>query len=296
MTDISMLEKILDKFLTHEQIVALTEEIAKGVSFLNNIIDKNEKTKAKKEFIVSTFKSIDEMIEKSSKLPASVKMLYGIAKTKTHALIEPVIAKLVTENDFSDLDDIPDVNPDVTVRKTEIRENTNQPQGEQGGRRRRRRHGRNRNNNHNVETFPETSQAKPMPQPEPKPESKPAPAPKPESKPAPAPRPESKSAPAPIPEQKPAPQPAPAPKPESKPVETFPETSHETSPVTPKPEQKPESKPQPKPRKRATKSNTENKPVAETKPAPEQKSESVEKTDPAPKKRTVRRKPKQNAD
>ena len=259
MNDISTFEKILGKFLTKEQIVALTEEIAKGVNFLNGIIDKNEKNKARKEFVVATFRSMDEMIEKSSKLPASLKLLYGMAKTKTHALIEPLLAKLVTENDFSDLDDIPDVNPDVTVRKTEIRENANQPQqpsGEQGGRRRRRRHGRNRNNNHNVETFPETSQAKPVPQPEPKPEPKPAPAPKPE------PKPEPKPAPAPKPEPKPEPKPAPA----------------------PKPEQKPESKPAPKPRKKPAKSE------------PEQKPETAEKPESAPKKRTVRRKPKQNAE
>ena len=247
MNDISTFEKILGKFLTKEQIVALTEEIAKGVNFLNGIIDKNEKNKARKEFVVSTFRSIDEMIEKSSKLPASLKLLYGMAKTKTHALIEPLLAKLVTENDFSDLDDIPDVNPDVTVRKTEIRENANQPQqpnGEQGGRRRRRRHGRNRNNQYQqrpetpVETFPETSPVTQKPEPQPAPQPAPKPEPKPEPKPAPA----------------------------------------------PKPEPKPESKPAPKPRKKPAKSE------------PEQKPETAEKTESAPKKRTVRRKPKQNAE
>ena len=230
MNDMSMLEKILSKFLTREQIVAFTEEIAKGVTFLNNIIDKNEKNKARKEFVVATFKSMDEMIEKSSKLPASVKMLYTMAKTKTHALIEPLLAKLVTENDFSDLDDIPDVNPVSSAQKAEIREhqtNANpQQNGEQGGgRRRRRRHGRNRNNNQyqnqnqeqkpeTVETLHETSLPK---QPEPKvvKEEKTE-------------KPTEKTAEKPARRGRTAKKPAETTAPKPKPVETFPETSPET--------------------------------------------------------------------
>ena len=61
MKDISLLEKILSKFLSHEQISALTEEISKGVSLVNSIIDKNEKVKATKELVVETFKSVDKM-------------------------------------------------------------------------------------------------------------------------------------------------------------------------------------------------------------------------------------------
>ena len=230
MNDISVLEKILGKFLTREQIVALTEEIARGVNFLNNIIDGNEKTKAKKEFLLQTFRSIDEMIGKSSKLPASVKLLYDMAKTKTHSLLEPLLAKLVSENDFSDLDDIPDVNPASTTQKAGIREqhvNAGQPQnGEQGGgRRRRRRHGRNRNNQYQqsepkpeskpVETFPETSQDNKTSQEtapaEYKPETKSEAKPKRRT-----PKTDSKK---------------PAPEPESKPVETFPETSQQNEPA-----------------------------------------------------------------
>ena len=285
MNDISKIEKVLGKFLSHEQIVALTEEIAKGVAFLNNIIDKNEKNKARKEFVLATFRSIDEMIEKSSKLPASLRMFYSIVKTKTHSLIEPLIAKLVTENDFSDLDDIPDVVTGSTVQRAESREHqvgANQPQsGEQGGgRRRRRRHGRNRNSQYqqseqkpepkSVETFPETS---PITR---KPEQ--APAPKPVSK--------------------------PEHKPEPKSVETFPETSqdnktsHETAPAT----HKPETKSEPKPKRRTPKTDAK-KTAEEAKPAPEPESKPVETfpetsphDEPAPKRRQTRRKTKQNAE
>ncbi|MBP5405738.1 hypothetical protein J6Z19_01135 [bacterium] len=283
MNDMSMLEKILGKFLTREQIVALTEEIARGVNFLNSIIDGNEKTKAKKEFLVQTFRSIDEMIGKSSKLPASVKLLYDMAKTKTHSLLEPLLAKLVSENDFSDLDDIPDVNPASATQKAGIREqqaNAGQPQnGEQGGgRRRRRRHGRNRNGQKPVETLPETSLETLQPagtsQADTKPEPKPAPKTEPEPKPVSKPEPE----------------------PESKPVEM----SQENAPAARKPETKSEAKPG-----RRTRKTDSKKPADETKPAPEPESkpkpveashETSQHNEPAPEKRRPRRKPKQNAE
>ena len=188
MKDTSLLEKVLGKFLSHEQIVALTEEISKGVSVVNGVIDKNEKVKAKKEFVIETFKSIDRMIAQSNKIPATFKLIYDTAKVKIHDLIEPIISGMVMENDFSNLDDIPDVKKSESAPKRENAErpqenNRPQPNGEQqqGGRRRRnRRHGRNRNNNQNpnqnqnqeqkpVETSPEMSQ-KPEQKPEPKPE------------------------------------------------------------------------------------------------------------------------------
>ena len=156
MKDISLLEKILSKFLSHEQIAALTEEISKGVSLVNGIIDKNEKVKATKELVVRTFKSTDRMIAQSDKIPATFKLFYDTAKVKLHDLLEPIITGMVMENDFSELDDIPDVKKSDNAPKQENTErfqgnpNNNQQQngGEQGGRRRRnRRHGRNRNNN-----------------------------------------------------------------------------------------------------------------------------------------------------
>ena len=216
MKDTSLLEKILGKFLSHEQIVALTEEISKGVSVVNGIIDKNEKVKAKKEFVVETFKSIDRMIAQSNKIPATFKLFYDTAKIKLHDLLEPIISGMIMENDFSELDDIPDVKKSENAPKHEnaarIQENTGNPQqngGEQGGRRRRnRRHGRNRNNNQRpVETFSETS-------------------PKPEQKPVQTLHETSIQK----PEPKPEPTPAPAPKPEPKPVETSPETSQKPKP------------------------------------------------------------------
>ena len=73
MKDISLLEKILSKFLSHEQIAALTEEISKGVSLVNSIMDKNEKVKATKELVIETFKSVDRMIAQSNKIPATFK-------------------------------------------------------------------------------------------------------------------------------------------------------------------------------------------------------------------------------
>ncbi|MBP5202587.1 hypothetical protein J6253_07605 [bacterium] len=175
MKDTSLLEKILSKFLSHEQIVALTEEISKGVSVVNGVIDKNEKVKAKKEFVLETFRSVDRMIAQSNKIPATFKLFYDTAKIKIHDLLEPIISGMVMENDFSDLDDIPDVNKTDSFQKPENNErtqgnpNNNQQQngGEQGSRRRRRRHGRNRNNNHNAETFSETAPVKPEPKPEP---------------------------------------------------------------------------------------------------------------------------------
>ena len=236
MKDISILEKVLSRFLTHEQIFALIEEISKGVAVVNGIIDKNEKVKAKKELVVETFKSIDRMIGQSDKIPSTFKLFYDAAKTKIHDMLEPIISGMVMENDFSDLDDIPDVKKTTdqprheSAEKPQNNQNVQQNSGEQqGGRRRRnRRHGRNRNNNHNVETFPETSQAKPMMQPEPAPEPKPVqkPAPKPvetfhetslptESKPKPARKGRTPKKPA----------ETPAPKSEPKPVETAPETA-----------------------------------------------------------------------
>ena len=185
MKDTSLLEKILGKFLSHEQIAALTEEISKGVSLVNGVIDKNEKVKAKKEFVVETFKSIDRMIAQSNKIPATFKLFYDTAKVKIHELIEPIITGMVMENDFSNLDDIPDVKKNENPHRPENAErpqanmNNQQPNGEQGGRRRRnRRHGRNRNNNQNqnqepVQTLHETSLQKPEPKPTPKPEPKP---------------------------------------------------------------------------------------------------------------------------
>ena len=182
MKDTSLLEKILGKFLSHEQIAALTEEISKGVSLVNGVIDKNEKVKAKKEFVVETFKSIDRMIAQSNKIPATFKLFYDTAKVKIHELIEPIITGMVMENDFSNLDDIPDVKKNENPHRPENAErpqanmNNQQPNGEQGGRRRRnRRHGRNRNNNQNQnqnqnpnqEQKPESAQ-KPVEKPEPK--------------------------------------------------------------------------------------------------------------------------------
>ena len=213
MKDTSLLEKILGKFLSHEQIVALTEEISKGVSVVNGIIDKNEKVKAKKEFVVETFKSIDRMIAQSNKIPATFKLFYDTAKIKLHDLLEPIISGMIMENDFSELDDIPDVKKSENAQKHEnaarVQENTGNPQqngGEQGGRRRRnRRHGRNRNNNQRpAETFSETS---------PKPEQKPVQTLHETS----------------IQKPEPKPEPKPAPKPEPKPVETSPETSQKPS-------------------------------------------------------------------
>jgi uncharacterized protein YfkK (UPF0435 family) len=244
MKDASLLEKILGKFLSREQIVALVEEISKGVSVVNGIIDKNEKIKAQKEFVFETFRSIDRMIAQSNKIPATFKLFYDTAKVKIHDLLEPIITGMVMENDFSDLDDIPDVKKNDVVQK---RENTARPQessqqqangGEQqGGRRRRnRRHGRNRNNNQNqeqqkpVETSHETSQ-----KPEPKPvqtsheTSLPT-----ESKPEPAKKPAGRGR----TQKKPAEKPESVQKPEPKPVQTFHETSLPTE-SKPEPAKKP---------------------------------------------------------
>lgn len=171
MKDTSLLEKILSKFLSHEQISALTEEISKGVYAVNGVIDKNEKIKAKKEFVVETFKSIDKMIAQSNKIPATFKLFYDTAKIKIHDLIEPIISGMVMENDFSDLDDIPDVKKSDSAPKQENaekpQEKNNQQQNgseQSGGRRRRnRRHGRNRNNNQNQN---QNQEQKPEPKPE----------------------------------------------------------------------------------------------------------------------------------
>ncbi|MBR4489592.1 hypothetical protein IKP13_03060, partial [bacterium] len=117
MKDASLLEKILGKFLSREQIVALVEEISKGVSVVNGIIDKNEKIKAQKEFVFETFRSIDRMIAQSNKIPATFKLFYDTAKLKIHDFLEPIITGMVMENDFSDLDDIPDVKKNDVVQK-----------------------------------------------------------------------------------------------------------------------------------------------------------------------------------
>ena len=184
MKDTSLLEKILGKFLSHEQIVALVEEISKGVYAVNGVIDKNEKVKAKKEFVIETFKSVDRMIAQSNKIPATFKLFYDTAKVRIHDLLEPIITGMVMENDFSNLDDIPDVKKSDPAPK---RENAERPQengqqqpngGEQqgGGRRRRnRRHGRNRNNNQNQNQNPNQNQEQQKPEPKPEPVQKPEP-------------------------------------------------------------------------------------------------------------------------
>ncbi len=267
MKDTSLLEKILGKFLSHEQIVALIEEISKGVSVVNGIIDKNEKVKAKKEFVVETFKSIDRMIAQSNKIPATFKLFYDTAKIKLHDLLEPIISGMVMENDFSELDDIPDVKKSENAPKHEnaarVQENTgnNQQQNgeQQGGRRRRnRRHGRNRNNNqyqNQNQNQNQNQEQKPEQKPEPKQEQK----------------------------QEPNPEPKLEHKPEPKPVETSLETS-----------QKPETSPA----KPARRGRTAKKPAETPATKPEQKQESVPSNEtPAAKKPAKRgrtpRKPKE---
>ncbi len=304
MKDITSLEKILGKFITHEQIAALTDEIARGISFINGIIDKNEKTKAKKELIVETFKSIDKMIGQSEKLPYTFKMLYGTAKTKIHLLLEPIITKIVMESDFNDLDDIPDVKPEEKnfsgpAGNTEKHaENGNQQnEGQQGGRRRRnRRHGRNRNGGQHQQqagTMPETLNGikpetvsetlDPAPKPEPEPEQKTTPKPevKPEQKPVRKPEPKPVQKPEPKPVQKPAP------KQESKPE---PGSRSENKPA-PKPAGKQETEPEPKPAAEKIKRTSARK-KSFVPEASEEKKPADKQQEAAPKKRTVRRKTK----
>lgn len=103
------IEDALRSILSSEQVAALKEEIASGMKKINSAVESNEKVKAKKELLLESFAKVDKLIETSHKTPLLLKTFYSATKTNIRKFLEPVIEKMMEEEEISNLDDIPDV-------------------------------------------------------------------------------------------------------------------------------------------------------------------------------------------
>lgn len=101
------LENLLKTFLSEEQIAALTEEISLGIKKINSMVDRNKKAKATKKMTMEILHRIDNLIEKSNKMPPLLSGLYSLAKKHIKDAVQPILEKMAEEEDYSNLDDIP---------------------------------------------------------------------------------------------------------------------------------------------------------------------------------------------
>jgi len=115
------IEDALKTILSSEQVAALKEEIAAGMKKINSAVEKNEKMKAKKELLLESLSKADKLIETSDRSPLLFKTFYAAAKTNIKKLLEPIIEKMMNEEEeLSGLDDI----PDASVKKEPAKKQT----------------------------------------------------------------------------------------------------------------------------------------------------------------------------
>lgn len=111
------IESALKSILSSEQVAVLKEEIATGIKKVNAAVDSNEKMKAKKEVLIETLIKVDKLIENSSRSPILVKAFYSAAKSNIKKLIQPILEKMIEEEEFRNLDDIPDAQEKKAVHE-----------------------------------------------------------------------------------------------------------------------------------------------------------------------------------
>lgn len=115
------IEDAFKTILSSEQVAALKEEIAAGMKKINSAVEKNEKMKAKKELLLESLSKADKLIETSERSPLLFKTFYAAAKTNIKKLLEPIIEKMMNEEEeLSGLDDI----PDASVKKEPAKKQT----------------------------------------------------------------------------------------------------------------------------------------------------------------------------
>jgi hypothetical protein len=102
-------EDALKTILSNEQVAALKEEIASGIKKMNAAVEGNEKMKAKKELLLSSLSKVDKLIETSDRSPVLFKAFYSAAKSNIKKFVQPIIEKMIEEEELAGLDDIPDV-------------------------------------------------------------------------------------------------------------------------------------------------------------------------------------------
>ncbi len=92
------IKKILNRYLTDDQIRVIREEIIRAMESLNRSIERDKRFREKKESIKKMLEKADIFMEESSRLPNSFKDLYFALKHK----LEVISDKKDSENENSD--------------------------------------------------------------------------------------------------------------------------------------------------------------------------------------------------
>lgn len=121
------IEDALKTILSTEQVNALKEEIAAGIKKMNSAVESNEKMKAKKDLLVESLAKVDKLIETSDRSPVLFKAFYSAAKSNIKKFVQPIIEKMIEEEELAGLDDIPDVQEKQETKQEPVKKTEEKP-------------------------------------------------------------------------------------------------------------------------------------------------------------------------